>query len=169
MATQLTLFAEAAPAPKPIHRLQLVTPQKPAEPTYHVRLQHLAFCYTATEKGNNSGIRFMMSLDDAQTWCESPISQGTLHGTRWAYFWTTVRSFISCHWGPKDQRVNITGLTDNGTWDARIASLGLQKIGLTQFCDVLPPLGVTVINGAKITVPPPHRVLSTPTPTGGKR
>ena len=52
--------------------------------------------------------------------------------------------------------------------DERIASLGLQNIGLTQFCDVLPPLGVTVINGAKITVPPPHRVLSTPTPTGGK-
>lgn len=138
--SQLGLFvAESVPrtpAPAPV----IVRPD-----AYHPHLSELAFLYTCTEKGNNSGIRFMMSIEDAQAWCESPVSSGQLHGTRWAYHYTSVRNYIACHWGPKQQRVDITGLVDNGQWDARIAELGLRKIGLHEFGDVLGPLGVEVV------------------------
>lgn len=61
-------------------------------------LSQMAILYTATEKGNNSGIRFGMSVDDAMAFCESDISRGVLHGTQWAYFWTRLSSFVSCYW-----------------------------------------------------------------------
>lgn len=35
-------------------------------------LDKWAFLYTATATGNNSGIHFMMTLEDAKKWCSSP-------------------------------------------------------------------------------------------------
>lgn len=109
-------------------------------------LSQLAILYTATEKGNNSGIRFGMSVDDAMVFCESDISRGVLHGTRWAYFWTRLSSFISCYWMSELPVIDLHGASDDGSWDARIAALGLVKIDIYDFDEWLRPHGVEVAN-----------------------
>ena|GEM_PF-4584146 len=118
-------------------------------------LEQLAFCYTATYSGNNSGIRFMLTIEEARDWCSSDISRGTLHGTRWVYCYTSVANFARHHKGDADaypdaeregRPVIVTkGLTDNGQWDDRIASLGLTKIAIHEFAEHLTRLGVVVI------------------------
>lgn len=123
----------------------LVEMPKPEEPWCDwAALEEYAFLYTASESGNNSGIRFMMTTTEAQAWCSDAISRGMLHGTRWAYFYTTVSKFISCHWGTKEPKVVIADLVDNGQWDDRIAAVGLTKISLSDFARVLTPFGVKV-------------------------
>ena len=112
----------------------------------HPQLHNLALLYTATEEGNNSGIRFMMSRDHAMAWCSSPVSSGILHGTQWAYHWTSVANFIACHWGTGTPQIIIDGLKDDGSWDERIAGLGLTKISFPDFRAALEPLGVAVVN-----------------------
>lgn len=136
-ALQLALFDRASCEAVPKEMRESVS--------LHVGLDDLAFLYTATEKGNNSGIRFAMSRQDAMTWCESDISRGALHGTAWAYFWTSARNFIECHWGLHKPRLDIRKLQDNGQWDERIAALGLRKISFPEFRSVFGPLGVEVM------------------------
>ena len=109
-------------------------------------LDSYALLYTATEKGNNSGIRFAMTTPEAQQWCSLPVSSGVMHGTRWAYFWTTVATFIRCHWGPLEPKIVTAGIVDNGEWDERIAAAGLTKIDVRDFYAKFTPLGVAVIN-----------------------
>ena len=94
-------------------------------------LSNFAFLFTATEKGTNSGVKFMATVEDAKKWCSSEESKGILHGTKWAYFWTSV---------------SISGLIDNGAWDEKIAASGCKKIGLNEFKAVLTPYGVEVIS-----------------------
>lgn len=106
-------------------------------------LDAIAFCYTGTERGNCSGIRFAMSVDDARAWCSSDVSRGVLHGTRWSYFWTTAARFLSCFPPPLDLR----GYVDNGEWDDRISGLGLRKIGFGEIGSMLAPYGVDVLTG----------------------
>ena len=109
-------------------------------------LSQLAILYTATAAGNNSGIRFMLSIDDAMRWCESPISQGVLHGTPWAYFFTRVSSYINCYWLNEQPIIDLAHALDDGRWDERISSVGCKKIAVWEFRKHLEPLGVQVIN-----------------------
>lgn len=109
-------------------------------------LSNFAFLFTATEKGTNSGVKFMATVEDAKKWCSSEESKGILHGTKWAYFWTSVSNFIGCHWGAGTPMLNISGLIDNGAWDEKIAASGCKKIGLNEFKAVLTPYGVEVIS-----------------------
>ena len=109
-------------------------------------LARYALLYTATEKGNHTDPHFMMTVEDAMAWCESSISRGNMHGTNWAYFWTSVLNFIDCYWMGREPVMDISGVTDNGQWDERIASLGLRKISVNEFAQVLEPLGVTVVD-----------------------
>lgn len=108
------------------------------------KLKEWAFLYTATEKGNNSGIKFAMTVEDAMAWCESPLSRGAAHQTEWAYFWTSAWNFIGCHWGMQEPRLSLKGVVDNGEWDERIASLGLKKVHYGQFKALFGPMGVEV-------------------------
>lgn len=116
-------------------------------------LRALAFLYTATEKGNNSGIRFMMSLDDAMAFCEHPKSSGVLHGTHWAYYFTSVYNFLHAHddyagiehAGARvhEKFLNLKGATeDKGTFDWLIEEMHLHKINISEIPKVLEPLGV---------------------------
>lgn len=109
-------------------------------------LDDLAFLYTATSAGNNSGIRFMMSLVDAMAWCQSPKSRGIGRGAEWAFFWTTVPKFLTCYEGPSSRfwRLDLSQCVDDGRCDADIAALGLTKIGLDEIAAVLTPMGVEV-------------------------
>ena len=87
-----------------------------------------AFLFTATEKGNSTDVHFMMTLEDAKKWCSLPISRGLLHGTRWAYFFTSVENFFECHWGGHAIQT-LNAWCDNGKWDEKIKEAGLTKIG----------------------------------------
>jgi hypothetical protein len=120
------------------------------------KLKSLAFLYTSTEKGNNSGIRFMMSLDDAETFCSDKRTQGVLHGTRWAYFFTSVYNFLHAHdcYGDNAHSsarvhkgyLNLKGCTeDKGTFDHIIEDLRLKKINISEFGKTLEPLGIEIL------------------------
>ena len=126
--------------------------EKPERERAHLdrdALSRIALLYTATEKGHNSGIRFALpTIEEAQTWCGSPLSRGTLHGTAWVYMWTSALNFIECHWGQGPTLVTDK-IIDNGEWDERVASLGLHKISVADFPDIFRPLGVTVVTGSK--------------------
>lgn len=117
-------------------------------------LDKWAFLYTATAKGNNSGIHFMMTLEDARKWCSSELSRGVFHGTEWAYFFTSVKNFVNFHcWGMDSEYrtnkkwgvIDLRHYTDNGKWDCKIASLGLKKYGLYDMKRILEPLGIEVL------------------------
>lgn len=144
--SQLALFVEAPPSAAIVRAPERRIAHAPIADPYHPTLSDLALLYTATERGSNSGIRFMMSLSDAQAWCDSKESRGRHYDTEWAYFYSTVRNFIACHWGPKAPTIDVSKVVDSGEWDARIASAGLRKINVAEFRDVLTPLGVTVMD-----------------------
>lgn len=117
-------------------------------------LDKWALLYTATAKGNNSGVHFMMTLEDASKWCSSDLSHGTYLGTEWAYFFTSVKNFVNFHcWGmDSEYRTNKTWgvidlrhYTDNGKWDEKINALGLKKYGWHDMKRILEPLGVEVL------------------------
>lgn len=110
-------------------------------------LDEYALLYTATETGTNSGVRFMMTVEDAQRWCESPESRGFTHGTEWAYFWTRVSNFMRRN-DPYEQpgdTLTLARAFDNGSWDERIANAGCVKIDLDDIAGILRPLGVKVV------------------------
>lgn len=105
-------------------------------------LKRYAFLYTVNQTGKHSGIRFMMTVEDAQAWCESPISKGVMMGPEWMYCWTAVSIYIGAY--RREETIDLTEEHDNGAWDERIALLGLTKIGLDEIGDVLAPFGVKV-------------------------
>lgn len=106
-----------------------------------------AFLYTATERGNASGIHFAATIDDAMKWCESDVSRGTMHGKRWAYFWTSAATFIEhkAEYSGYRPRLVISNLTDNGQWDERIAAAGVRKVSLSEFKALFSPMGIEVV------------------------
>lgn len=121
----------------------------PAKPDPHAgvdmdALRQLAFLYTATETGNHSGIRCMMSVEDAKAWCSSPVSRGRHYRVEWAFFWTSVANFVTCYWCGREPEIDISKEFDNGEWDERMANVGVTKISLDDIADTLRPLGVKV-------------------------
>jgi len=114
------------------------------------RLDGLAFLYTATAKGTSTGIRFAASIADAQRWCSSDVSRGVIRGTAWAYMWTSASNYIRHHsgdgsvYGVGTPRIDLTGCTDNGEWDDRIAAEGVTKIALDELAQILRDCGVQV-------------------------
>lgn len=119
--------------------------QIPYEAASKVTLSDLAFCYTAGRSGHNSGIRFMMSREDAMTWCSSDVSHGVLHGSPWAYMWTSVENYCFCHWGQlKGVLIDMHRLEDNGQWDDKILALNLKKYDRTAIQQILGCFGIEV-------------------------
>ena len=127
--------------------IQTVTPQTELPISISGKsLSDWCFLYTAGAAGRNSGIRFMMKINDAQAWCESDLSHGVLHGNRWAYFYTSVENFCYCHWGQlKGATLDLRKLTDNGEWDDKIAGLGLVKYGKKDIKRILSEYGIEVL------------------------
>ena len=110
------------------------------------RLAGLAFCYTATFTGKCSGVRFAATIPDAQAWCSSPLSQGVIHGTPWAYHWTSVTNYLR-RWGFDDVdtgRFDLSDVLDDGSWDDRIASTGCVMIRRDGIAALLADAGVRV-------------------------
>lgn len=117
-------------------------------------LDKWAFLYTATATGNNSGIHFMMTLEDAKKWCSSPLSRGSFLGAEWAYFFTSVKNFVNFHcWGMDSEyrtnkiwgRIDLRRYSDNGKWDEKIMSLGLTKYNAYDMKRILGPLGIEIL------------------------
>ncbi|MDO4571673.1 MAG: hypothetical protein Q4D38_14925 [Planctomycetia bacterium] len=103
-----------------------------------------AFLYTATATGKNSGVHFMMSTEDAQNWCASPKSQGVYCGNPWAYFYTTVQNFTTCHWFKNEKVLELRGCCDNGKYDAIIEEMKLKKYSLDEMKTILSRFGIRV-------------------------
>ena len=140
MTTQTTLFDLDTYTPPPAREVARIDRDA---------LERLAFCYTATEVGNATGIKFAATVPHAKAWCSSPLSHGRVHGTRWAYFWTTALSFVLNHCGPTGvydpgavYDIDLRGLRDNGEWDDRIASTGCEIIRLEDLPPILEAAGV---------------------------
>lgn len=130
--------------------LEPVEAPKPVGPDWD-SLDDLAFLYTATRAGNSTGIRFAASLDDAMRWCSSPVSQGVLHGTPWAYFWTSASNFIRKYSGDDSSydvkyQLDLSGCSDSGEWDARLVDAGVRKIPLWCLPSLVGAFGVPVVN-----------------------
>ena len=131
-----------------------LTPPTPTADTE--TLDRYAFLYTATDKGHATGIKSMATREDAIRWCSSPVSRGMIHGSHWAYFWTSVLNFVRHHTGDAEiygehaYQLNLNGLVDNGEWDERIAAAGCKMIKHHEIAAVLEPLGVTVHGTPKV-------------------
>ncbi len=97
---------------------------------------------TRTLDDDEKGAHNLRTLGGEQ---ELSIIRGVLHGTRWAYCWTRISTYIACHWGTHRPQLVLPADADNGTWDERIASLGLRKISLVELPALLRPLGIEVI------------------------
>ncbi|MCD7827444.1 MAG: hypothetical protein LUG85_02775 [Clostridiales bacterium] len=114
-------------------------------------LSDWAFLYTATRGGEgaaskSSTVRFMMSLEDAQKWCSSDMSCGTLYGTPWAYFFTSVENYCNCHWGQlRGCTLDMRKVNDNGKYDDKIKSLGLKKYNKQEMKEILKAYGIDVL------------------------
>ena len=114
-------------------------------------LDNWALLYTATAKGNNSGVHFMMTMEDARKWCSSELSRGVYMGAEWAYFFTSVKNFAYCHWGGNhstNRRVGCIDLrhyVDNSKWDEKIKALGLKKYDMHDMKRILEPLVIEVL------------------------
>ena len=126
-------------------RLFDLDPVKPTDHLCAATLSEIAILYTATEKGNSTGPRFFMSIEDARRWCSDPVSQGVLHGTRWAYFFTSVHNYVQCHWGTQKPVIDLRRAVDDGSWDERIAAAGCTKIPFAEAKEILAPLGVDLV------------------------
>ena len=107
-------------------------------------LEGYAFLYTATAKGNCSGVRFAATVEHAMRWCESDVSKGVLHGTQWAYFWTAVPNFLK-RWGFDEiefDAFDLSEVIDDGSWDERVASTGCKMLKRREIADLLNSAGV---------------------------
>jgi len=111
-------------------------------------MDNLAFLYTAGQSGKNSGIKFMLSVEDAQKFCSDDRSKGSLYGSEWAYFYTTVREFIYRGKPPEKKKnpnlLDVSRVFDNGSFDPLLKELGCKKIPVQDFHIYLEPLGVQV-------------------------
>ena len=110
----------------------------------HDGLRSIALLYTATEKGNCSGVRFGMSVDDAQTWCSLDVSQGRVYGTAWCYFWTSAAKYCEVFYNDGWPIFDFSTYSDSGDWDERIRAHGLRKYDYDELRELLGPMGVTV-------------------------
>lgn len=139
---QLTLFDDLPPAAPPKVKRKKVQPEK--VPVDLEGLENYAILYTATETGKNSGIHYVMTTEDAQKWCSSPVSRGQYMGSEWAYFWTSVKNYLSCVWMGESDELDLTKLSDNGSWDDKLASVGVRKIPISELPELFRPFGVKV-------------------------
>lgn len=95
-----------------------------------------AFLFTTSKDAGASSPRFMMSVDDAKTWCSSELSKGSES----MYMWTSAAGHFARNPPPFD----LSGCEDNGSYDDSISSLGLIKIPCTDFAVFLPSYGIKI-------------------------
>lgn len=123
-----------------------------AEPAgFDACLESYAFLWTATEKGNATGVRFMMTVKDAQTFCEDHRTSGVLHGTAWAFFWTTVRNYVEQYGeglkrlGGQGYELKLPKFEDNGSRDSLIEELGCKKYDIKETRDILARFDIKLV------------------------
>lgn len=144
MTEQLTLFDELPP-------VEYVPNRKDKPNIDFDALANYAILYTATETGKNSGIHYVMTLDDAQKWCSSDVSRGQYMGDQWAYFWTSISNYLTCVWMGESDELDLSMLTDDGSWNAKLDAVGVKKIPV----ETLPELFASY--GVKVKIPTKRR------------
>ena len=136
---QLDLFATLGPAEAP----KAPAPKK-AFDAYEASPDGIALVYTATEKGNCTDPHFFLTIDDAMKLCSDERSKGVLHGTRWAYFWTSLKNYASNYWMGDDGGLDFSKFHDNGSRDGLLAELGIEKIDFHEVVALLEKAGFKV-------------------------
>lgn len=135
MNEQLSLFA-----PDEIERkdekAQRIDAARDAAP------EDVALVYTCTECGNSTGGHYFMRIDDAKRFCADPRSCGTMHGTRWAFFWTSLKNYVGNYWDLTLHGVDFTKFCDNGSRDALCAEIGVRPLSAWQVFDDLERAGI---------------------------
>jgi hypothetical protein len=138
--------APRKPRPKqvtPIATKTTASKPKPVEPDWEA-LENIAFLYTTGAMSKRNGtktIRFAMTTKDAQTFCSSDLSKGSLYGNEWMYVYTTAKAYL---YSADTRVVDISKCIDNNGYDSVIEELGCTKIPLEKFKETLEPLGIQV-------------------------
>lgn len=104
----------------------------------------IALVYTATEKGNSTDPHFFMSIDDAMKLCSDERSKGVLHGTKWAFFWTSLKNYCGNYWDLTLNGLDLTKFYDNGSRDALLEELGITKLDFFDVVRQLKRNGISV-------------------------
>lgn len=116
------------------------------ENAYNAAPDGIALVYTATEKGNCTDPHFFLTIDDAMKLCSDERSKGVLHGTRWAYFWTSLKNYASNYWMGDDGGLDFSKFHDNNSRDGLLAELGIEKIDYWEVYELLKNAGFNVKN-----------------------
>lgn len=101
---------------------------KRIEDAYNAAPDDVALLYTATECGNATGGHFFMTIDDAKKFCSDERSSGVLHGTRWAFIWTSLKNYVGNYWDLTLHGVDFTKFSDNGSRDALCDAIGVHPL-----------------------------------------
>lgn len=120
--------------------------QRRIENAYNAAPDGIALVYTATEKGNSTDPHFFLAIDDAMKLCSDERSKGVLHGTRWAFFWTSLKNYCGNYWDLTDGGLDFTKFYDNGSRDALLDDLGIKKIDYWEVYELLTNAGFKVKN-----------------------
>lgn len=107
--------------------------------------QNIAIIYTGTECGNFSGPKYFMKIDDAKKFCSDERSKGVLHGTKWAFFWTSLANYVGCYWDLSEHGIDFSHFFDNGSRDGLLAELGIEKLDPREVFGTLEKCGIHVI------------------------
>ena len=116
------------------------------ENAYDAAPDGIALVYTASENGNSTGPHFFLTIDDAMKLCSDNRSKGVIHGTCWAFFWTSLKNYCGNYWDLTDGGIDFTNFFDNGSRDELLNELGIKKIDYWEVYDLLKNAGFKIKN-----------------------
>lgn len=90
----------------------------------------IAIVWTATELGNNSDPHYFLNVEDAKKLCSDQRSKGVLHGTKWAFFWSSLKNYCGNYYDLTDGGLDMSKFYDNGSRDWLLDELQIKKITL---------------------------------------
>lgn len=106
--------------------------------------ENIALLYTCTACGNSTGGHFFMEIDDAKKFCDDDRSRGVLHGTPWAFFWTSLKNYCGNYWDLTLHGVDFSKFCDNGTRDKLCDEIGVHPLNPLRVFDELERGGISV-------------------------
>jgi hypothetical protein len=100
----------------------------------------ICLLYSCGQSGKTSIPRVMMSKSNAETWCGSDLSKGTLHGHRWMYMFTSLANYVG-HYGLGEREIKIV---DDGRFDKRFEKAGVRKFSQNQIKRIADKYGLRI-------------------------
>lgn len=110
------------------------------------KLQDYAFIYTVS-RGGSSGIKFMLSTEDARKWCSSDKSKGGWGMRAWISMYTSAYNFLFVAWTActaDKLQLDLSKCKDDGREDKDLKELGLTKYDFVAIKKILADYGFNV-------------------------